>query len=128
MAGAFGAVLATWVTFVPSFLWIFLGAPHVEQLRDRRSIAAALTTVTAAVVAVVLNLAVWFTTYTLFAVVEVRRGYGAVFHQPDLASLDVAALVIVVGALVAVFVVRLPTVRLVVCAAAVGVLHQFLLA
>ncbi len=123
-AGMFGAVLATWVTFVPSFLWIFLGAPYVEQLRGRRSITAALNTVTAAVVGVVLNLAVWFTIYTLFDTVTVRRGHGAVFHQPDIATLDVAALAITVAALVAVFVHKIPTLRLVIAAALVGIAHQ----
>ena len=55
-----GAMLATWVTFVPCFLWIFLGAPHIEQLRGHAGLHRALTAVTAAVVGVVLNLAVWF--------------------------------------------------------------------
>jgi chromate transporter len=55
-----GALLTTWVTFVPCFLWIFLGAPHVEQLRGHARVDAALSAVTAAVVGVILNLAVWF--------------------------------------------------------------------
>jgi chromate transporter len=55
-----GAAMTTWVTFVPCFLWIFLGAPHIEQLRGNARLAATLTAVTAAVVGVVLNLAVWF--------------------------------------------------------------------
>ena len=55
-----GAAITTWTTFVPCFLWIFLGAPHVEQLRGVRWLDGALTAVTAAVVGVVLNLAVWF--------------------------------------------------------------------
>ena len=59
-AATLGALLTTWVTFVPCFLWIFLGAPHIEQLRGQARVNAALATVTAAVVGVVLNLAVWF--------------------------------------------------------------------
>jgi chromate transporter len=59
-AATLGAGLTTWVTFLPCFLWIFLGAPHVEQVRGRTSLDAALSAVTAAVVGVVLNLAVWF--------------------------------------------------------------------
>jgi chromate transporter len=55
-----GAAMTTWVTFVPCFLWIFLGAPYVERLRENRRLAGALAAVTAAVVGVVLNLAVWF--------------------------------------------------------------------
>lgn len=59
-AATIGALITTWVTFIPSFLWIFLGGPHIEQLRDNKRITAALSAVTAAVVGVVLNLAVWF--------------------------------------------------------------------
>ncbi len=55
-----GAAITTWTTFVPCFLWIFLGAPHIEQLRGNARLGSALMTVTAAVVGVVLNLAVWF--------------------------------------------------------------------
>jgi chromate transporter len=66
VAGTVGAMLTTWTTFVPCFLWIFLGAPHIEQLRDNRRVSAALTAVTAAVVGVVMNLAVWFGTQVLF--------------------------------------------------------------
>ncbi|MDQ3120245.1 MAG: chromate efflux transporter [Verrucomicrobiota bacterium] len=60
LAATLGALITTWVTFVPCFLWIFLGAPHVEQLRDNRNLTAALSAVTAAVVGVILNLAIWF--------------------------------------------------------------------
>jgi chromate transporter len=60
LAATLGAVLTTWVTFVPCFLWILLGAPHLEALRGRASLAGALAGITAAVVGVVLNLAVWF--------------------------------------------------------------------
>jgi chromate transporter len=128
VAGVFGAVIATWVTFVPSFLWIFLGAPYVEQLRDRRSLTAALNTVTAAVVGVVLNLAVWFTIYTLFDSVTPRRRYGAVLHQPALDTVNWMSLAITVIALVAVFRFKVPTLRLVGAAAAVGIIHQLIIA
>jgi chromate transporter len=60
VAATIGALLTTWTTFVPCFLWIFLGAPHIEQLRGRPVLTAALSAVTAAVVGVILNLAVWF--------------------------------------------------------------------
>jgi chromate transporter len=52
--------MTIWVTFAPCFLWIFLGAPHVERLREKPALGAALGAVTAAVAGVVLNLAVWF--------------------------------------------------------------------
>jgi chromate transporter len=60
VAATLGAAITTWTTFVPCFLWIFLGAPHIEQLRNNVRIAGALAAVTASVVGVVLNLAVWF--------------------------------------------------------------------
>lgn len=66
VAATLGAAITTWVTFVPCFLWIFLGAPHIEQLRGRRAFNSALAAVTAAVVGVILNLAVWFGAHILF--------------------------------------------------------------
>jgi chromate transporter len=59
-SASLGAAITTWVTFVPCFLWIFLGAPHVEQLRGNKLLAGALSAVTASVTGVILNLAVWF--------------------------------------------------------------------
>ncbi|MBV9463999.1 MAG: chromate efflux transporter [Verrucomicrobiae bacterium] len=65
-AATLGALMTTWVTFVPCFLWIFLGAPYIERLRENRDLGAALSAVTAAVVGVVLNLAIWFGAQVLF--------------------------------------------------------------
>ncbi len=66
LAGAIGGLLATWVTFTPSMLWIFIGAPYIEALRRNVKLASALVAITAAVVGVVLNLGVTFTRHTLF--------------------------------------------------------------
>lgn len=66
VAATLGAFITTWVTFVPCFLWIFLGAPYVEKLRTRESLSAALSAVTAAVVGVILNLAIWFGLHVIF--------------------------------------------------------------
>ena len=66
LAGTAGALITTWATFVPCFLWILLGAPHLEQLRGNPKLTAALSAVTAAVVGVILNLAVWFGLHALF--------------------------------------------------------------
>ncbi|MEP7015853.1 MAG: chromate efflux transporter [Verrucomicrobiota bacterium] len=60
LAATIGALITTWTTFVPCFLWVFLGAPYIEKLRGAKRLTAALSTVTAAVVGVILNLAVWF--------------------------------------------------------------------
>ncbi len=127
-AGVSGALIATWVTFIPSFLWIFLGAPFIEHLRGRPALTAALSTVTAAVVGVVLNLAIWFGLFTLFDTVHERRGHGVVLYQPALGSIDWAAALIAVAAAVAVFRFKTPTLRVVIAAAGAGVVYQFLLA
>ncbi len=126
-AGIFGSVVATWVTFVPSFLWIFLGAPFIEHLRGRPSLTSALSTITAAVVGVVLNLAIWFAMFTLFGTVRERRGYGALLYQPDLSSIHWAATAIAVLAGIAIFGFKTPTLRVVGAAAVLGILHELIL-
>lgn len=65
LAGALGAAITTWVTFLPCFLFVFLGAPHVESLRSRPAVTRVLTTITAAVVGVILNLALWFAIHAI---------------------------------------------------------------
>jgi len=101
LAGVLGAALTTWVTFVPCFLWILLGAPYIEALRGRRALDAALAAITAAVVGVVLNLAVWFALHVIFASLETRSAWGMRLLVPDVASVDLASLAIAAGALVA---------------------------
>jgi chromate transporter len=98
-AGTLGGLIAMWTTFVPSFLWIFLGGPYVEALIGNRRLHAALSAVTAAVVGVILNLAIWLALHTLFAQV---RPFG-LLNLPVLASVNWAALAIAIAALVAVF-------------------------
>jgi len=66
LSATLGALITTWTTFIPCFLWIFLGAPHIEQLRGNEKLTSALSAVTAAVVGVILNLAVWFGLHVLF--------------------------------------------------------------
>jgi chromate transporter len=101
VAGVLGAALTTWVTFVPCFLWILLGAPWVEALRGRRALDAALAAITAAVVGVILNLAVWFALHVMFASVETRSAWGMRLLVPDPASVAPASLAISAGALFA---------------------------
>jgi chromate transporter len=102
-AGVLGAIVTTWVTFVPCFLWIFLGAPYIEALRGVRWLTAALSGVTAAVVGVILNLAVWFSLHTLFARVEEVQAWGARLLVPDWRTLDPAVLLLTVAAMLALF-------------------------
>jgi chromate transporter len=103
LAATLGAILTTWVTFVPCFLWIFAGAPFVERLRGNRALSAALAAITAAVVGVILNLAVWFAIHTLFGQVQALPFAGSTLDVPILASVRWPALIFAVGAIVAVF-------------------------
>ncbi len=88
VAGTFGALLTVWVTFAPCFLWIFLGAPYVEQLRHNRLLNGALSGITAAVVGVVLNLSIWFGINALFARTNSVHLLGATLPVPDFATAD----------------------------------------
>lgn len=103
LAATLAAVLTTWVTFVPCFLWIFLGAPYVERLRDNRALSAALSAITAAVVGVILNLAIWFGLHVIFAEVAERHLLGVRLLIPQLGTLDPLALLLAAGAMVAIF-------------------------
>jgi chromate transporter len=103
MAGTLGGMLATWVTFTPCFLWIFLGAPYIETLRGNKALSAALGTITAAVVGVVLNLAVWFALHVLFAKLDELHRFGMTIEVPDVASVNLPSLVLTLGAMLAVF-------------------------
>jgi chromate transporter len=103
LAGTLGGLLTTWVTFTPCFLWIFVGAPFVEALRGNKAVSAALATITAAVVGVILNLAVWFALHVLFGELREVPMLGTVLDVPVLASLKLASLVLTLGAMVAVF-------------------------
>lgn len=86
LAGTLGALATTWVVFAPSFLWIFLGAPYVEALRGHRAASAALAAVTAAVVGVIANLALWFGLHLLFSQTAALWPGGP--DVPVLASFD----------------------------------------
>ena len=99
--------MTTWVTFVPCFLFIFAGAPYVEWLRGHRALSAALTGIIAAVAGVVLNLAAWFALHVVFGTVGTRVVGPARFWVPELATVNVTALLIAVAAAVAVFRYRL---------------------
>jgi chromate transporter len=122
LAGTLGGLLATWVTFTPCFLWIFLGAPFVERLRGNRALAAALTAITAAVVGVILNLAIWFALHTLFAATRPFALGPLGFDVPVLASVDWAALALAAAALAAVFRFRLGPLPVLAGCAAAGLL------
>jgi len=107
LAGVLGAVLVTWVTFTPSFLWIFLGAPWIERLRGNAVLAGALAAITAAVVGVIANLALWFALHVVFSELRPWTGLGMRIEVPIRSSLDPAALILTGLAIVAVFRLRL---------------------
>ena len=125
LAAVLGACLVTWVTFAPCFLWIFLGAPYIEALRGNARLSAALTGITAAVVGVIANLALFFAVHTLFGSVDDGRNYGWIeLDVPHWSTLSPRALA--VGALAMWLTFRrklhvLPTLGI--CAAVGGSLH-----
>ena len=103
LAGTLGGLLATWITFVPCFLWIFLGAPFAEKLRDVKSLNAALSAVTAAIVGVVLNLAIWFAIHSLFRETIPIRAFPLSFDAPNLATVVPWTSVLAIAAAIAIF-------------------------
>lgn len=120
LAGVVGALVVAWATFVPSFLWIFLGAPSVERLRDNRRLAGALTAITAAVVGVIANLAVVFATSVLFEEVDMRTPFGHEVVVPVLGSADVLAIAVAAGTFVAILRFRINVVWVILAAGIVG--------
>ncbi|MBA1154783.1 chromate efflux transporter [Microvirga mediterraneensis] len=103
LAGTLGGLLTTWVTFAPCFLWIFLGAPYIEVLRGNRALSGALSAITAAVVGVILNLAIWFGIHTIFGQVQ-PVGWGPFrFDAPIWDSVNLWALLLSGSAILAMF-------------------------
>src|SRR5207342_2199560 len=103
VAATLGGLLATWVTFTPCFLWIFLGAPFVETLRGNKALNGALSAITAAVVGVVLNLAIWFAIHTIFRETVPVRAFPFTFDLPIFTTVDLWALALSVAAAIAIF-------------------------
>lgn len=119
-AALLGAVMTTWTTFVPSFVFIFAGAPFIEALRGNARLAGALSAITAAVVGVVLNLAVWFALHVLFArIAEMHTGPFR-WYRLDPTSLDGAQAMLAAVAAVLAFGFQLGLVRIVLVMAALG--------
>jgi chromate transporter len=103
VAGTVGGLLAQWSTCVPSFIWIFVGAPYIESLRNNRALSAALGAITAAVVGVIVNLAIWFALHTLFGEVRQQQLIGMTLQIPVPGTLNVAALGLSIAAVIALF-------------------------
>ena len=120
LAGVLAAVLTTWVTFVPSFLFIFLGAPYIEKLRGNQALAGALMGITAAVVGVIASLALYFAVNTLFDRTFLIGAGPLALYLPDLTTLRPVPLAIGVVAAALVFAVRWPVLRVFGISAALG--------
>jgi chromate transporter len=124
LAAVLGSLITTWVTFVPCFLFVLLGAPYVERLRSNRSLGAALTGITAAVVGVIANLAVYFALHTLFSETKAIDSGPLDFSVPVLDSLQAEPLIVTVLACWLLFARRWSVLKtLGACAAAGLVLH-----
>jgi chromate transporter len=128
VAGTLGALLTTWVTFLPCFVWIFAGAPFVERLRGNAALASALGAITAAVVGVILNLAIWFALHLLFARVETVCVWRLHMDAPVVASLDLPAAGLSLLAVIWLFVLKRGVFETLAVAAAGGLVLKLALA
>lgn len=124
MAATLAALLTTWVTFLPSFLWIFAGAPFIEKMRGNEALGGAMSAITAAVVGVILNLAAWFGLHVLFA--EVRAiNYGPLeLDVPAFSSIVVPSVVLTLLAAFAIFRLKLSVIATLVLSATAGIAWQ----
>jgi chromate transporter len=126
-AAILGGTLTTWVTFVPCFLWIFLGAPFVERLRGAQALNAALAAIGAAVVGVIMNLALWFALHVLFSQMVTVRGFGAQLDLPVLSSINLASAALTAAAAIAAFRFKAPMIPLLLACSLAGVALDLLL-
>jgi chromate transporter len=126
LAGTLGGLLTTWVTFVPCFLWIFLGAPYIERLRGNRALSGALSAITAAVVGVVLNLAIWFALHVLFTRVREVHMLAMSVEVPTLASVDIPSLILAAAAMLAVFRFKIGIIPTLLVSAAAGMVYYLI--
>jgi chromate transporter len=124
VAGVLGAIVVTWATFAPCFLWIFLGAPFIERLRGNARLSTVLTTITAAVVGVVLNLAVWFGIHTVFDQVREVELFGGPVPVPVWSSIDPFAVAIAVVSFVGLWRFRWHVVLVVLGSAVAGLIYE----
>jgi chromate transporter len=122
LAGFLGGALATWVTFVPCFLWIFLGAPYIERLRSNRALSGALSAITAAVVGVILNLAIWFGLHVVFGDVGTLRVGPVSIASPVWATINWAAVALSLVAVLCLFKLKLGILRTLGICGALGLL------
>jgi chromate transporter len=111
VAATLGALITTWVTFTPCFLWIFVGGPYIERLRGNKNLTSTLSAITAAIVGVVLNLAVWFALHVFF---------------PATGTIDCFAILLCIAAFVAMTRYKVDIIPVVMGAGVLGVLYKSL--
>ena len=125
VAGLLGAALTTWVTFVPPILWIFAGAPFIEELRGNRRLAGALAAITAAVVGVILNLSVWFALHVLFGSVTEQHWGALRWFAFDPRALDTHAAILAITAAILAFRFHRGLIEVIMVMALLGIVTQY---
>lgn len=125
-AATLAAILTTWVTFLPSFLWIFAGAPFIESMRGNAALGAAMSAITAAVVGVILNLAIWFGLHVLFAEVKAVEFAGISLELPVLTTLSLPSLLLTLLAVGAIFALNLSVITTLLVSATLGIIWHVL--
>jgi chromate transporter len=124
LAVVLGSIVTVWFTFVPCFLWIFFVAPYIEALRGTSLLHAALSTITAAVVGVIVNLSLWFGLHVVFSTVHERHFGPMRLLVPELASVDLAAATLAALAMLAMFKFKLGLPKTLAASASVGALWK----
>jgi chromate transporter len=122
MAATLASILTTWVTFTPCFLWIFLGAPFIEGLRNNRALTGAMSAITAAVVGVIVNLAAWFALHLMFREIVVWQTYAGSIDVPVLSSVNLPSLALTTVSIVAIFGFRAGMIPTLLASSAIGAL------
>lgn len=125
-AATIGAILTTWVTFLPSFLWIFAGAPFIEKMRGNLALGGAMSAITAAVVGVILNLAVWFGLHVLFANVQSVAIGPLTIDTPSVNSLSIPALALTLLSILAIFRLKFSVIVTLLISAVLGIIYAMI--
>lgn len=125
-AGVIASLVITWVTYAPCFLWIFLGAPYIEKLRGKKSLNCILSAITAAVVGVIANLAVWFALHVLFGTVNDATFVGIKLWIPDLATFQPTSAILTMGAGIAMLRYKAGMIQTLAVCAVAGIILKFI--
>jgi len=124
IAGTLGAMVTTWATFVPCFLWVLVGGPYVESLRGNKSLNTAMSSITAAIVGVILNLAAWFALNTVFGSLREVHVFGGRLQVPVWNTVNIPSLFIGALAMLAIFRFKMGVIQTLGFSAILGVLYH----